>query len=362
MESNKQKQEEKTMAFHYKPNNTRFWHIGYYDDVTGKFRHESSRTMVEAEAKRKAKDFTAKKRLKIRDDDMIPAKEKLLKVSDGFAMFIKHKEFATKTIQLYNICHTHLKNAIGDKYLYKITNTDYLILTQYLNNHESENLESIEQKKLSQTTKATYTRQLFTFFNFLHKQKLVKENIIIKVKPEQKEAKIIPQDKLDMLFYLLFTYHVRYYDIFKLKLLAALRANEVVTIDVSDIDLQHRIFTVRNKKGKRTDKIPITQDLYDHLLTIEIPESGPLFPKLTYNVMKMAWYRVNKKLGLDYNIHCLRKTRGTELAEAGVTAFFLRDFMRHKSIKTTEQYYISININKVGEDINSKLRKDYANG
>jgi integrase len=345
------------MSFAYLPKGRKTWHIGFHDPVTGKFRHESARTRIESVARKKAKEHTAKLLLNIPDDSLVKQDKRTVLLSVLFQMFLESKTFSARTIYNYKIVYKHLIQAVGDKPIYKVSSDDNLALTKYLNSRAHINPATKIAKPLSSVSKATYFRHLHVFFSWLLKNKYITENFIIIPKAEKKETRIIPQSDLDLIFEDLKKTNIKQYNIAKFKYLAALRAGEILTLHVEDIDLQKSILTVNNSKGKRTDRIPIPADLSAHIASMRINGSGLLFPALNYMIIKTFWARSMRRLGFNYNIHMLRKTRGTVLAESGVNPFFLRDFMRHESLKTTEQYYISINIDKARQDINAKLSK-----
>ena len=131
---------------------------------------------------------------------------------------------------------------------------------------------------------------------------------------------------------------------------------ELTKIKASDFDLTTMVMSVNNLKGNRIDKIPIPTDLHIHLLEMKLQPEGYIFPFLNYNKLKSAWRRCMDALKLNYNMHQLRKTRGTRLAENGLSPFYLKQFMRHESLKTPERYYIFVNINKAREEINQNLK------
>ncbi|MBI5728048.1 MAG: tyrosine-type recombinase/integrase [Ignavibacteriales bacterium] len=350
------------MAFHFLPKGRKTYHIGFHDPVTGKFRHISAETKIEAEAKKKAKQHTAKLNLGL-GSELVKASLTRLTLKEGFQHFITHKHFAAKTIELYKIAFSHLIAAVGDKEIHRITSQDYTQLSRYFYSHDVSNPHStganpIPKHKLSQNSISTYLRQLNTLFNFFQLNGFIEKNIIQKVKPQQKEVRTIPAALLDQLFNDLQKTNINHFNIIKLKYLAALRISEVVNIKVGSIDLVNKQILVQNQKAKRPDIIPIPSDLELHLQTIVIPSAGLIFPQYSIDAIKSAWRRSFKRIGSPfYNIHLLRKTRGTILAENGVNPFFLQKFMRHTSIKTTEQYYLNVNINKARLDINSKLEK-----
>ncbi|MFA7360816.1 MAG: tyrosine-type recombinase/integrase [Candidatus Kapaibacterium sp.] len=351
------------MAFAYKPKNSKTWRIGYYDKVSRHLKTVSTGTRIEAEARKKAKDRSAKERLHIQDSNLIPLNQSRMKLSEAFKMFLTNKNYKAKTAESFKIPFAHLIQAIGDKHLYRLSYIDGLMITNYFNDHihklkgknDLKEIITLKEKKLSINSKASYTKQLSTFFNWLVKLKFVNNNIIERVKYQQKEVEIIPPHHLQLIFNKLKETNQRNYDLIRLKYLGAFRKGEITESCVEDYDFRMKILHIRNSKGSRTDSIPMIEDLEAHLLTMDKPEAGKTF-NVSYEALKSLWRRLMDSLGLDYAIHQLRKTRGTELAEIGVDSYFLQQFMRHKRYSTTEQYYLRKNIDKARESINQKLK------
>ena len=64
---------------------------------------------------------------------------------------------------------------------------------------------------------------------------------------------------------------------------------------------------------------------------------------------------LKKKYGYKNSFHSLRKARGSHLADYGVEPLFLKEFMRHKDIRTTLKYYIKIDQDNMREKMDNKL-------
>ena len=161
------------MAFHFLPKNSKVYHIGFYDDLTGRSRHLSAKTRIESEAKRLAKQKTAELRLKIRDDRLVKLNDVSFTLSKAFEFYKTQRTLTDKTDIAYKTALKNFYEASGDKPLYKYTRQDYFKLVQYFNN-----------KNLSQNSKANYTRHLSSLFNWLVKNKFVENNFIDKIKEE----------------------------------------------------------------------------------------------------------------------------------------------------------------------------------
>lgn len=344
------------MAFAYKPSHSKTWRIGYHDPVTKKFKSESAKTRDEKEAKRIARDKTAKQRLKISTDNFISNPNRSLKLKEALDLYTVARNIKPKTKQAYDIAIDHLISAAGDKPLYRFVKSDNILLQKHLNSLTTKRRGGGKEIPVSINTRANYTRHLFAFFKWLADQQYVSENIISKVKPEKKSVEVISPEDLQTIFKALEEHtEKRNQDLIKLKYFAAYRAEELLKATVEDFDFRNKIVRIKNFKGSRVDEIPMVADLYDHLKKMELPKSGRI-TNLKYMGLRSAWQRVIDNLGMTYNLHQLRKTRGTLLANKGVNPLFLHKFMRHENLKTTMDYYIRVDMKMMETDINEKLK------
>lgn len=348
------------MAFAYKPKQSFTWRIGFYDEITGKLKTISAKTRNEAEARKKAKEYTAKKTLRINEDRLISSKTKTIKLSEAFELFKSSKSLTVKTITNYRTSIDKFISIVKDRPLYTYNKADFTKLLIFLNQPYKAGMDEDGKpiyKKYAQNTKANFSRHLRSFFQWMLEQEFINANIIQNIKRETKEVEIINDEDLESIFDKLRndTIREKYFNVIMLKYLAALRLNEIVEVHKSDINIKNSYLIVRNSKGNRTDKIPLTSDLLELVKSFELSGDGRLFPFLSYEGLKSFWRRLMDTLNMRYGIHQLRKTRGTKLAEAGVNPYFLQKFMRHNSFSTTEQYYIHINLDKARLEIDSKL-------
>lgn len=345
------------MAFHYRPKQSQTWRIYWYDDITGKLKSESAKTREESVAKKKAKDKTAKLRLQIQDNRLMTPGDHRLKLNEAFQLFISQNEFKPKTIRAHSTALDHLLGAAGDKYLYQYSNFDMFKLKDRLNKPrilKTKDGREIEKPR-AKNSKANYTRHLSIFFNWMIEKKLIKENIIEMIETESKDVSVIPQDDLDTIFSDIKKINPKHYELLRLKYLGAYRVEEVLAVTPEDFDLKNNILRIRNFKGGRDDMIPMVKDLRDHIVSMKLHKSGRL-TTITYAGLRSFWERCMKRVKLDYTLHQLRKTRGTELANSGVKPLFLQQFMRHKNFGTTQQYYIKIDIKQAEKNINSVIK------
>lgn len=344
------------MAFHYKPPHSKTWRIGYYDPLTKKNKSKSAKTRDEKEAKRIAKELTAKQHLKINTQNLISNPNRSIKLKDALDIYVIAKNVKPKTKTAYKIAIEHLISAAGDKPLYRFTKSDNILLQKHLNSLTTKRRGNGNYIPLSVNTRANYTRHLFSFFKWLTDNDYTSENIITKIKPANKIVEVISPSDLILIFNALEDHtEKRNKDLIKLKYFAAYRAEELLKATVDDFDFDNKILRIKNFKGNRIDEIPMVKDLYEHLKKMDLPQTGSI-TKIKYSGLRSIWRRIMATLGMTYNLHQLRKTRGTLLANFGVNPLFLHKFMRHENLKTTMDYYVRIDMKMMEKDINEKLK------
>lgn len=345
------------MAFHYKPTNSKTWRIGYYDEVTGKQKSISAKTRIEAEAKRKAKEFSAQKNLGISNKNLIDNPGKSLKLSDAFKLFLSQRKLKPSTIRAYKLANDTFIKIVGDKSLYQLSNYDSISFNTALN-EMSRKGKGKQIVSISQNTKANYTRHLSALFTWYQHNKFISDNIIQKVKPERKEVESIPPEHLQKIFDGLAEKNLKKnLDLIKLKYYCAYRVEELLQAQVDDFDFQNSVVKIRNFKANRVDEIPMVEDLRTHLQQMKFPKSGRI-TFLSYSGIRSVWRRVLKRLNFEYHLHQLRKSRGTDLANIGVPTVFLHKFMRHENMNTTMKYYVRVDLKKMEDEINKKLTEN----
>jgi integrase len=328
----------------------KYFYVYYYDKNSQKLKGISTKETSSGAAKLILKNYQAKQTLKID----LPNQERKILLSEGLRMFLMDK-INLNTITSYRIAVTKFQNVIGDKYLHQYTKENYLTYLQSLNQHYFTPKEKRE-KFLSRVTIQSYVRDLYIFFSWCVKQKFLSNNIVEKIKVKVRDVKPIPEEDLQkILSNLKERYLFHQYNFVKLAYLCAFRVSEVINCQREDFNFTDKIIEVRNQKGGRIDKIPMLKDIEDFLLSMDLPGKGKLFQYNDRHNATRSWETSNRISELHYTFHQLRKTRGTNLANAGVEPLFLQRFMRHKDFKTTLKYYIKIDMSRMRESINQKL-------
>lgn len=133
------------------------------------------------------------------------------------------------------------------------------------------------------------------------------------------------------------------------------RVQEITDLELKDIRLANPAMVTLTGKGRKARQVPLMKDtckLLDTYIRNFNLESEPLTSPLFFNKKKQALSRygvtyILKKYAsqaeLDGNAkkispHVLRHTKAMHLLRAGVNMIYIRDFLGHVDISTTEVY------------------------
>lgn len=375
------------IPFIYRPTGKLTWRIKFNNPATGKPKSITAKTRDKKIAQLRLKEFiTLEHRNQLPEHILSREASTTIKLSDLLQYYFQTHPIKLNSQKIFQYSVNSLNNSCKDKPVQQYSTPDYFNWVSQLNSHKIITIKNIEgkltsvetEKTLSENTKATYARHLRILFTFAKELDLIRKNPIQHIKKTKKEVEIIPQHDLDKIFETLkkiqtnnnlikgipgttqlYIQQNNYYDIIKLAYLGAYRLSEVIHFTNKNYQHKNNTLIIPNPKGNKT-QIPVVDDLKEHLeyltKTVRTKEEIRLFPKLTASALQIYWKRLMIMLGMRYTIHQLRKTRGSYLANIGVDSIFLRDYMRHESIRTTEQYYIKVNINLARESINKKLK------
>ena len=129
---------------------------------------------------------------------------------------------------------------------------------------------------------------------------------------------------------------------------AGLRASEVVSLKVSDIDSERKVIRVEQGKGAK-DRYAMLSDLLLDVLRAWWRESRPqgwLFPgqnpvnPLTTRQLRRACHVASQAAGIDkrVSLHTLRHSFATHLLEQKVDIRVIQVLLGHKKLETTALY------------------------
>ena len=129
---------------------------------------------------------------------------------------------------------------------------------------------------------------------------------------------------------------------------AGLRASEVVSLKVSDIDSERKVIRVEQGKGRK-DRYAMLSDLLLDVLRAWWREARPrgwLFPgqnpvnPLTTRQLRRACHAASQVAGIDkrVSLHTLRHSFATHLLEQKVDIRVIQVLLGHKKLDTTAHY------------------------
>jgi site-specific recombinase XerD len=150
--------------------------------------------------------------------------------------------------------------------------------------------------------------------------------------------------------------------LFAIIIFAGLRANEVLSLKITDVDMVNKVIHINEGKGGKDRVIPMATSLYNYLQQYIDDRnrlektSNAFFASLrgdkafTYNGLKKVVDRIRKGTLIDFSAHKLRHTFATLMLEGGCDLFSLQKMMGHSDIKTTT-IYLSASVNHLNEQI-----------
>lgn len=151
---------------------------------------------------------------------------------------------------------------------------------------------------------------------------------------------------------------------------SACRAQELADMDVCDISWKRPCSVSVVGKGRKSRRIPLLAETGDlvgaYIEAFKLSRKSPLFlnrsgNRLTRagvsNVVERHWRAASLACpGIaehdSVKPHLLRHSKATHLVEEGVNIYYVRDFLGHSSVTTT-QVYLKTNLGKMREAIES---------
>lgn len=127
-----------------------------------------------------------------------------------------------------------------------------------------------------------------------------------------------------------------------------LRGNELIGLRKDDVDLEHNIITVRNRKGNMEQQLPINKELKLQLTKYlnrygDKVNSGLLFVTRSGNKLDISHlHYMLKKVNRDISPHSLRRYCCTKMLKDNIPIVMVSRFMNHSSIEVTNSYYANI--------------------
>ena len=334
---------------HIKKRGRILW-IKYYDRLLGTSKEFS--TKIEAtkegwvEARKLLKQFEAKHELNENFVEYIPSK----KFSDCYDEFLGSKKFKPKTKEIYDRIKDIIIEVSTDKNVSSFNNTDYRKLLLFF-----------DKKEYSNNTQGIYSSHLHSLFEFFKELNYIKENPIKVISRKIKAPESIDDSDLRVILnHLYYKEKKDQYYLIMFLLITGFRISSALALTWKDIDFENGFIIAPNVKKDRQFFFPITNDLERLLHEMGIKKDGPVF---NYSINGLRFFlrlqrtllchKDGPKITKSYTLHQLRKTFITKLLERGMPIHTVKALADHTNISTTLNYYASINVKKIRDEMNS---------
>ncbi len=270
---------------------------------------------------------------------------------EEFVKYLESLNRSPRTVEAYRSDVEEFINFLGNREISLQTVRAYL---SYLYD-KGNSPRSIKRRKSS----------LSTFFKFLMKKGVLKDNpayMLPSPKTPRLLPKVIPQEKLNSI---LDSWQPKTLTELRDKLIvemlysSGLRASEICSLKVKDVDLLRGEVRIKGKGGKEAI-VPIGNRAL-HLLEIYIREAklsdeDYLFKDRKGKPMSRnnLWYRVRKAFSKLSDLssvhpHMLRHSFATHMLNNGADIRTVQALLRHASLYTT-QIYTHVSLNKLKEE------------
>jgi integrase/recombinase XerD len=207
---------------------------------------------------------------------------------------------------------------------------------------------------MSGVTRVRKLAAIRKFFAFMEENDIIHDNPAHTVKGarrEEKEPHILYKEQYKALLYEA-SDNIRDYAIIQTFLQTGIRLSELVNLRVDDADLEHRLLTVRQGKGKKDRQIPLVDEAvkalrnYKRYRNTELILDDDVFflakngTSLNVSTVKYLVAKYVKQAGIrkKVSVHTLRHTFGAHKADKQMSLATLQELMGHKKKETTLKY------------------------
>jgi site-specific recombinase XerD len=204
---------------------------------------------------------------------------------------------------------------------------------------------------VTRVRKLAAIRKLFTF---MEEHRVIAGNPANTVKGarrEEKEPGILYREQYKALLYEA-SEHVRDYAIIMTFLQTGIRLSELANLTIDDVDVDHKVLTVRQGKGKKDRHIPLVDEEVKALRNYLRSRASQLVldddifflakngTSLNVSTVKYIVAKYVKKAGIrtKVSVHTLRHTFGAHKADKHMGLATLQEVMGHKKKETTLKY------------------------
>lgn len=302
---------------------------------------------------------------------------------DSFMLYCDSKNLSKKTLNSYQksliLFANYLKQELNVNDVKDVKSLHIRKYIQYLRNRGKYTVTASEKtlninfpqnrqdykKTISDTTIANYIRNIKVFFNFLKKEREIKNNPmdnIETIKPKRKKKKLLsPEDlkKLFGVFDLTLFHEYRTWLQLRLILDTGIRANECCLLKPEDIDFKSNAILIKNSKNGHERYVFFGHKVSTNLkrwlqYRDRFSDSEFLFPtirgtKLNVTNFETTVRRKGRKVGLEVHPHLLRNNFAKYyLIEGNGDFATLSRLLGHSSVEVTMKAYLDFTDRELG--------------
>ncbi len=274
-----------------------------------------------------------------------------------YELAMQAQGYSQKTVVHVKGCVRIFIDFLGNKPVSDITADDFRHFIAELRNKDVwAGLPYTKGRKLTSTTINTYARAIKSFWQWLEREGIIKSNPLASI-PAPKKAKTLPkvysEDQLRAVLEVIME-NLRNRAIIEVLLDSGVRLSELVSLDISNIDLKTGRIKVLGKGGKERYTY-ITQSAIQ-TVNDYIAQSRPmpvgenlLFlnldgSPLKYNRIQKILELIGRKAGISERLcpHKLRHSCATLSLKYGNNLEYIKLMLGHSNIKTTSEAYLNV--------------------
>jgi integrase/recombinase XerD len=248
------------------------------------------------------------------------------------------------------------------EFLYRQEQEQLYDLTELTSSDITEHHEYLQQRPnqrrpggLSEMMINHHVYALKLFFNWLQELRTIEENPMSALhfeKPTSKAHEVLTREEVTNLYEACATLKERailhvYYG-------CGLRRDEGVKLNVSDLQFRNKMLYVREGKGGKSRAVPMTEKISEELkaycyqerkskpneLAFLINQRGTRLHGNDANKLLRAIIQKSDvfHLAAKVSLHSLRHSIATHLLESGLSVEYVRDFLGHAYLESTQRY------------------------
>lgn len=232
--------------------------------------------------------------------------------------------------------------------LMEVTSTDILDHHEYLQQRPNQR----RPGGLSEMMINHHVYALKLFFNWLQELRTIEENPMSALhfeKPTSKAYEVLTSEEIISLYEACETLKERailhvYYG-------CGLRRDEGVKLNVSDLQFRNKMLYVREGKGGKSRAVPMTEKVSEELKAYCYQERKTKPDELAFIVNSRGTRTTGNKcnsvlkelqlrsaIEKEVSLHSLRHSIATHLLESGLSVEYVKDFLGHANLETTQRY------------------------